>query len=215
MNCLRENGWSAGLTPPRRSRFLIWVRVSFSLMFNLGRRGLLGFAAHPNFARNGLFWVWYSAIEEHTASPADFFQWLVSTSAPWDQSQWDHVEHLEEYRVVGGVPVFQRTLLKLKRPYFNHTGFQSLAWSPELQTLVLGLGDGGHYQMIESSVRFGSGHVVIQLPGYQESRGVAKYVDNGAQHRRRLCRGLERWHLSQGFGTPVRMGHGRTLAPHG
>jgi hypothetical protein len=106
-------------------------------------RGLLGFAAHPDFVRNGLFWVWYSAIDDHTASPPGFFQWLVSTSTPWDMSQWDHVDRLEEYRVVGGAPVFQRTLLKLKRPYFNHTGFQSLVWSPELDTLVLGLGDGG------------------------------------------------------------------------
>jgi hypothetical protein len=45
--------------------------------------------------------------------------------------------------VVGGVPSFRRTLLKIKRPYFNHTGFQSLVWSPEQNTLVLGLGDGG------------------------------------------------------------------------
>jgi hypothetical protein len=45
--------------------------------------------------------------------------------------------------VIRGVPTFQRTLLKIKRPYFNHTGFQSIAWSPELNTLLLGLGDGG------------------------------------------------------------------------
>ena len=31
-NCRRENGCSAGLTPPSRSRFFCWVRVSFSLM---------------------------------------------------------------------------------------------------------------------------------------------------------------------------------------
>ncbi len=106
-------------------------------------RGLLAFVAHPDFARNGRFWVWYSAIGEHTASPPGFFQWLVSTSSPWDMSQWDHVDYLDEYRVVRGVPKFQRTILKLKRPYFNHTGFQSAVWSPELRTLVVGLGDGG------------------------------------------------------------------------
>ncbi len=106
-------------------------------------RGLLGFAPHPNFARNGRFWVWYSAIDEHTANPAGFFQWLVSTSTPWDMTQWDHVDHLEEWQVVNGTPAFQRTLLKLKRPYFNHTGFQSLTWSDELNTLVIALGDGG------------------------------------------------------------------------
>jgi hypothetical protein len=106
-------------------------------------RGLLGFAADPGFARNGRFWVWYTNISERSNSPPDFFQWLVSTSAPWNMAEYDHVGHLEEYRVVRGVPTLQRTLLKIKRPYFNHTGFQSLVWSPELNTLLLGLGDGG------------------------------------------------------------------------
>jgi hypothetical protein len=106
-------------------------------------RGLLGFAADPEFADNGRFWVWYTNINEHSASPPDFFQWLVSTSSHWDTSRYDNVSYLDEYRVVEGQPRFQRTLLKIKRPYFNHTGFQSLVWSPELKTLVLGLGDGG------------------------------------------------------------------------
>ena len=106
-------------------------------------RGLLGFAAHPDFRHNGRFWVWYSNINEHSASPPGFFQWLVSTSTPWDQSQYDHVGYVDEYQWSGGVPEFRRTVLKIKRPYFNHTGFGSLHWSPELGTLVLGLGDGG------------------------------------------------------------------------
>ena len=106
-------------------------------------RGLLGFAADPAFNGDGRFWVWYSAIDEQSATPPGFFQWLVSTSAPWDMTQYDHVDHLAEYRSIRGEPVFQRTILKIKRPYFNHTGFQSLVWSPELDTLVLGLGDGG------------------------------------------------------------------------
>ena len=60
-----------------------------------------------------------------------------------NMAQYNHVGHLEEYQWAGGAPQFQRTLLKIKRPYFNHTGFQSLVWSPEQNTLVLGLGDGG------------------------------------------------------------------------
>jgi hypothetical protein len=106
-------------------------------------RGLLGFAADPNFRHNGRFWVWYTAIEEHSPNPPGFFQWLVSTSAPWNQAEYDHVGHVEEYQWVGGVAEFRRTLLNVKRPYFNHTGFQSLHWSPEFGTLVLALGDGG------------------------------------------------------------------------
>jgi len=106
-------------------------------------RGLLGFAADPAFSSNGRFWVWYTNINEHSASPPGFFQWLISTSDPWNMAEYNHVGHLEEYQLIDGVPKFQRTLLKIKRPYFNHTGFQSLVWSPELNTLVLGLGDGG------------------------------------------------------------------------
>jgi hypothetical protein len=106
-------------------------------------RGLIGFAADPQFHQNGRFWVWYTNINEHTASQPNFFQWLVSTSDPWNMAEYNHVGHVEEYQVVGGVPQFRRTLLKIKRPYFNHTGFQSLVWSPELNTLALGLGDGG------------------------------------------------------------------------
>jgi len=106
-------------------------------------RGLLGFVADPDFDRNGRFWVWYSAINERSASPPGFFQWLVSTTDPWNMAEYDHVDHLAEYRVVQGVPQLQRTLLKIKRPYFNHTGFQSLTWSPEFNTLLLALGDGG------------------------------------------------------------------------
>lgn len=106
-------------------------------------RGLLGFAADPDFRHNGRFWVWYTNINEHTASQPYFFQWLISTSDPWNTAEYNHVGHLEEYQLVGGIPQFRRTLLKVKRPYFNHTGFQSLGWSPELNTLVLGLGDGG------------------------------------------------------------------------
>jgi hypothetical protein len=106
-------------------------------------RGLLGFVADPDFDNNGRFWVWYSNINERSGSPPGFFQWLVSTSEPWNTAEFDHVDHLVEYRVVQGVPTFQRTLLKIKRPYFNHTGFQSIAWSPQFNTLLLALGDGG------------------------------------------------------------------------
>ena len=117
--------------------------LGYPLPETYDERGLVGFAVDPAFAYNGRFWVWYARIGEHSPDPPGFFQWLVSTSAPWDESQYDHVGYLAEYQFVGGAAQFRRTLLKIKRPYFNHTGFQSLVWSPELGTLVLGLGDGG------------------------------------------------------------------------
>lgn len=107
-------------------------------------RGLLGFAAEPSFDGNrGRFWIWYTNISQHSANPPNFFQWLVSTSDPWNMAEYDHIAYIAEYVMSGGAPAFQRTLLKIKRPYFNHTGFQSLVWSPESDTLVIGLGDGG------------------------------------------------------------------------
>ena len=87
------------------------------LILKATMRGLLGFVADPQFASNGRFWVRYSAINERSANPPCFFQWLVSISDPWNMAEYDHVDHIAEYKVVQGVPMFQRTLLKLKRPY--------------------------------------------------------------------------------------------------
>ncbi|MBI2821385.1 MAG: ABC transporter permease [Acidobacteria bacterium] len=43
-----------------------------------------------------------------------------------------------------------------------------------LLLVFLGLGDGGHYQMIESAVRLGSGHVVVQKKGYGNAGGAVE-----------------------------------------
>lgn len=45
-----------------------------------------------------------------------------------------------------------------------------------LLLISLGLGDGGHEQMIESAVHMGSGHVLVQQQGYQEKGGVARLL---------------------------------------
>lgn len=45
-----------------------------------------------------------------------------------------------------------------------------------LVLVFLGLQDGQHAQMIESAVRMGSGHVLLQAPGYQRRRGVEMLV---------------------------------------
>ena len=42
--------------------------------------------------------------------------------------------------------------------------------------VFLGLGDGGHAQMINSAVRLGSGHVVVQAPGYQDLGGLERSI---------------------------------------
>lgn len=45
-----------------------------------------------------------------------------------------------------------------------------------LVLLFLGLQDGQHAQMIESAVRMGSGHVLVQTPEYQRRRGIELVV---------------------------------------
>jgi ABC-type lipoprotein release transport system permease subunit len=45
-----------------------------------------------------------------------------------------------------------------------------------LLLVFLGLGDGGHEQMIDSAVRMGSGHVLVQQEGYQEQGGINRLL---------------------------------------
>ncbi len=45
-----------------------------------------------------------------------------------------------------------------------------------LLLIFLGLGDGGHEQMIESAVHLGSGHVLVQQEGYQEQGGINRLL---------------------------------------
>ncbi len=45
-----------------------------------------------------------------------------------------------------------------------------------LLLIFLGLGDGGHEQMIDSAVRMGSGHVLVQQEGYQEQGGINRLL---------------------------------------
>jgi ABC-type lipoprotein release transport system permease subunit len=52
-----------------------------------------------------------------------------------------------------------------------------------LLLISLGIGDGGHKQMVESAVRLGSGHVLIQADGYQES-GEFKLTLSGSDLER-------------------------------
>jgi hypothetical protein len=153
-------------------------------------RGLLGFVADPAFASNGRFWIWYSNISQFN-NPKNFFQWTVSTTASWDRTRYDHVDYLDEYRVVDGMPQFRRTLLKLKRPYFNHTGFQSLVWSPEQKTLVLGLGDGGSeydpHNLAQDDRQLSGKLIKIDLGmlagmDFRNSPPVATFADLAAQH---------------------------------
>lgn len=93
-------------------------------------RGLLGLAFHPNFEKNGRFFVYYSA-----------------PPTPDTPENWDHVNRLVEYRVSSDNPNRAnpepvRTLLEMPWPYANHNG-GTITFGPK-GYLFIPLGDGGN-----------------------------------------------------------------------
>ncbi|KZE69127.1 glucose dehydrogenase [Fictibacillus phosphorivorans] len=124
-------------------------------------RGLLGLAFHPRFSYNGLFYLHYSVAG--TQGPGAFStsgdgrDALPKFFSPdpcnpetlnlkWTnrETNFDHVDTVEEWTLQStGQPQKRRTLLNIRRPFFNHNGVNSLNFSPETGKLVLTTGDGG------------------------------------------------------------------------
>jgi hypothetical protein len=114
-------------------------------------RGLLGLAFHPEFQRNGLFYLHYSAAgtqgpgalpESFMPDPCD----PKTLNLKWTnrKTQYDHIDTVEEWTLQSnGQPQKRRALLNLRRPFSNHNGVNSLNFSPETGRLVLTTGDGG------------------------------------------------------------------------
>ncbi|WP_396133929.1 PQQ-dependent sugar dehydrogenase [Bacillus sp. SLBN-46] len=114
-------------------------------------RGLLGLAFHPGFYYNGLFYLHYSVAgtqgpgalpDPFNPNPCD----PKTLNRRWinRETQYDHIDTVEEWIVQSnGLPQKRRTLLNLRRPFFNHNGVNSLNFSPETGKLVLTTGDGG------------------------------------------------------------------------
>jgi len=114
-------------------------------------RGLLGLAFHPKFYYNGLFYLHYSVAgtqgpgalsESFKPNPCN----PQTLNLKWTnrETQYDHIDTVEEWILqANGQPKKRRTLLNLKRPFFNHNGVNSLNFSPETGKLILTTGDGG------------------------------------------------------------------------
>lgn len=92
-------------------------------------RGLLGLALHPDFARNGRLFVYYSAPRQ--------------ASCP---TNWDHTAHLAEFTARSDRstvdPDSEKILLRIDQPYFNHNGGRVVFGADG--HLYLALGDGGN-----------------------------------------------------------------------
>ncbi|MGG0655878.1 PQQ-dependent sugar dehydrogenase [Rummeliibacillus pycnus] len=114
-------------------------------------RGLLGLAFHPLFYYNGLFYLHYSVAgtqgpgalpKPFKPNPCD----PTTLNLKWinRETQYDHIDTVEEWILQpNGQPQKRRTLLNIRRPFFNHNGVNSLNFSPETGKLVLTTGDGG------------------------------------------------------------------------
>ena len=111
----------------------------------------IGLAFHPQFYNNGLFYLHYSVAgtqgpgalsEQFRPNPCDpktlNLRWINR------ETKYDHIDTVEEWILQSnGRPQKRRTLLNLRRPFFNHNGVNSLNFSPETGKLVLTTGDGG------------------------------------------------------------------------
>ncbi|TGA98337.1 glucose dehydrogenase [Sporolactobacillus shoreae] len=127
-------------------------------------RGLIGMAFHPKFQYNGLFYLHYSvtgtqgpgalskpeAARQEPAVLPEFFKPNPcdpgTLNLKWIDREilYDHIDTVEEWILQpNGQPQKRRTLLNLRRPFFNHNGVNSLNFSPETGKLVLTTGDGG------------------------------------------------------------------------
>ena len=114
-------------------------------------RGLIGLAFHPAFYYNGLFYIHYSLAgtqgpgalsKSFKPNPCD----SQTLNLQWTNrdTQYDHIDTVEEWVLKpNGQPTKRRTLLNLRRPFFNHNGVNTLNFSPETGKLVLTTGDGG------------------------------------------------------------------------
>jgi glucose/arabinose dehydrogenase len=114
-------------------------------------RGLLGLAFHPDFYGNGLFYLHYSlaGTQGPGALPGRFQPDPCdpeTLNLRWTnrETQYDHIDTVEEWVLQSnGQARKRRTLLNLRRPFYNHNGVNSLNFSPETGKLVFITGDGG------------------------------------------------------------------------
>jgi glucose/arabinose dehydrogenase len=92
-------------------------------------RGLLGLAFHPNYRRNGRFFVYYS-VPLRAGAPAGY----------------DHTSKIAEFHVSGDPnradPSSERAILFVDKPQSNHNG-GTIAFGPEDGFLYISIGDGG------------------------------------------------------------------------
>jgi len=109
-------------------------------------KGFLGFALHPKFNHNGLFYLHYSLKDSEGPGALKTNQ-DIDSNLKWKdrEKNYDHIDTVEEWILEPNKQTTKiRTILNLRRPFSNHNGFNTLNFSPENGRLILTTGDGGH-----------------------------------------------------------------------
>jgi glucose/arabinose dehydrogenase len=108
---------------PTESKIFLDVRDRVSYKDHENEEGFLGFAFHPNYKKNGEFFVYYDSkkLEPHTSVISRF---RVSADDP------DRAD-----------PASEQVLMQIPAPYWNHNG-GTIVFGPDGH-LYIGLGDGG------------------------------------------------------------------------
>lgn len=165
-------------------------------------RGLLGLAFHPGFHQNGLFYVHYSAAGSQGPGALDgFFQPNPcdpgTRNMRWSdrQTRYDHIDTIEEWMLPSnGPPRKRRTLLNLRRPFFNHNGVNSLNFSPETGRLVVTTGDGGSgydpFQLSQDDMEIAGKIFEVDVASYpfiENPPAVTRFDELPASIRRTLA----------------------------
>ncbi|HYO98130.1 MAG TPA: PQQ-dependent sugar dehydrogenase, partial [Polyangiaceae bacterium] len=124
---LEKEGRARVLTLPAANEKRVAAAKSGSLLVDVKVRsqselGLLGLAFHPDFSKNGLFYLNYNPAEGD----------LRTRIAEW---------HVPPDRIATAPASERRVVLEVPQPYKNHNGGQ-LVFGPD-RMLYIGLGDGG------------------------------------------------------------------------
>ena len=109
-----------------------WVSTVFlELEFDI-----VGLEFHPNFSTNGIFWLYYT-----TQSLNGKQHGLESNAWSNRETNYDHIDTLEEWRYKEGSASLRRTILKLYQPMCSNKHYNNLTYVN--QTLILSLSDVG------------------------------------------------------------------------
>lgn len=100
----------------------VFLDIRPDVLFS-GEMGLLGLAFHPTTSTR--FFLWYSE-EPNVATPP-----------------FNHINRLEEWRIVNGVPQRFVTLIRIPTIGPNHNGLNNIFYDSQLGRLIIATGDGG------------------------------------------------------------------------